>query len=229
MGSQTKSYFGGAIIGFLIWTYIYYNYLKPKPTIENNVDKYWKTGIYFCVLVIIQISISWTVVSFNCNMLKDNGKIFGELFISTFCPWFFIFGLAVMINSLKPQFKYVFSNTFGYFFVNNDADNLFKQLLKISDTPISPTLSIEATTLINKIVDNTGIIINTITPENFSNIIHKLQNTMNITTESTDPNVTELFKLVVKKDNIGEFFWYLYNALFVIAIVTYNISLISCK
>ena len=241
MESNTKSYFSGAIVAFLIWTYIYYNinffkfnYLNTTGNVDTsaNTNKYWKTGIYFAVLIILQICISWTVVASNpnCNILKNNGQVFSKLFISTFCPWFFIFGLAIIINIYKSQFKQVFSNTFGYLYAGNDKH--LSELLKPKDNQ----------TIID-VYENPSFLINTFTPENLSDKIQDYKNIMKSPYESvssdfkydnipfSDPkNVFKiLYDQVESKDKTGEFFWYLYNALFVISIVTYNISLISCK
>ena len=257
MESNTKSYFGYAIAGFLIWTSIYFNTTKLYPSYltkegANNIEqvksnKTFGTIVYFAVLIILQICIGWTVVGSNtkCDILKNNGKMFGNVFISTFCPWFFIFGLAVIINLYKTQFKQVFSNTFGYMFAGTAGDAIITTLLEDKTDVTTQT--------INKIYDNPSFLINTFTPENFIYKIEILKGLfkpdykkININTDTTSLprdnfaynsiNFTEptnefnkLFKIVEKKDIYGEFFWYLYNALFVIAVVTYNISLISCN
>ena len=252
MESNTKSYFGYAIAGFLIWTSIYFTTTKLYPSYltkegtdnktEVTTNKTFYTIVYFAVLIILQICIGWTVVGSNtkCDILKNNGKMFGNVFVSTFCPWFFIFGLAVIINLYKTQFKQVFSNTFGYLFAGTAGDAIITTLLKNDDDITKQT--------INKIYDNPSFLINTFTPENFINKIEILKGlfkpeyanvnvntnftygtTDNIKFENPTNEFNKLFKVVEKKDMYGEFFWYLYNALFVIAVVTYNISLISCN
>ena len=248
MESNTKSYFGYAIAGFLIWTSIYFTTTKLYPSYltkegtdnktEVTTNKTFYTIVYFAVLIILQICIGWTVVGSNtkCDILKNNGKMFGNVFVSTFCPWFFIFGLAVIINLYKTQFKQVFSNTFGYLFAGTAGDAIITTLLEDKTNVTTQTIS--------KIYDNPSFLINTFTPENFTNKIEILKglfksdyvnvNTVNFkygSIEFTEPTneFNKLFKVVEKKDMYGEFFWYLYNALFVIAVVTYNISLISCN
>ena len=39
----------------------------------------------------------------------------------------------------------------------------------------------------------------------------------------------KLFEVVERRDSIGEYAWYIYTALFVIAIVSYNIAMIPCR
>ena len=244
METQTKSYFSGAIVVFLIVTYFYYNIAYLKQSYYDtegklNEAKPYQVGIYFAILIILQICISWTIVASNtkCKIVKNNGKILGQIFVSTFCPWFFIFGLAILSVTLYPKFKAVFSNTFGYMIVNNTAGKLLIDLLKVPSTLTTDPAEIKLADTINKIYGNTSILINAITPENFSDYITNMKPLMKIDSYN---DVSEFFKIdkdkgkqlfaqVEKRDNIGEFFWYLYNALFVISIVTYNISLISCK
>ena len=39
----------------------------------------------------------------------------------------------------------------------------------------------------------------------------------------------QLYNDVETRDNIGEFSWYIYSGLFIMAIVSYNLAMISCK
>jgi hypothetical protein len=39
----------------------------------------------------------------------------------------------------------------------------------------------------------------------------------------------QLYNDVETRDNIGEFSWYIYSGLFILALVSYNLAMISCK
>jgi hypothetical protein len=103
-----------------------------------------------------------------------------------------------------------------------------------------------------KICGNTGILINQITPDNFIAYMKMLQPLMkdkystvvaNLKNDSNDDNFkieettfddpanifNQLYNDVETRDNIGEFSWYIYSGLFIMAIVSYNLAMISCK
>ena len=103
-----------------------------------------------------------------------------------------------------------------------------------------------------KICGNTGILINQITPDNFIAYMKMLQPLMKdeygdivakLTNDSNDNNFkiggisfidpanifNQLYNDVETRDNIGEFSWYIYSGLFIMAIVSYNLAMISCK
>ena len=105
-----------------------------------------------------------------------------------------------------------------------------------------------------KICGNTGILINQITPDNFIDYMKMLQPLMKdeygdiVANLTNDPNkidnnfkinglsfidpsniFNQLYNDVEPRDNIGEFSWYIYSGLFIMAIVSYNLAMISCK
>ena len=262
--STTKPYFIWSIVGFLIWTiYYFYSFKKPISPIDPQPNSnHINSLIYFLVLLTLQICIGWTVIAATpgCNIVKDNGKILGKIFISVIFPWLFIFGFSVLAVALKPNFKSAFSNIYGYLIVSSSANDILTDLLQdpkansSTDTTISDAL--------NKIYGNKGILINQITTENFNEYIEMLNpllklefqtnqqydytkasflntdGTLNIT-DTLDPNYPDtmrpanlfakLYSIVNQRDNIGEFSWYFYTALFVISIATYNIATINCR
>lgn len=264
----TKIYFWSALTFFLIITAIYLSGIKPMNSYKNviadpntidqyNQSNYIYTFIYFIVLFVIQLCIGWSVVNATeCKIVKDKGRVLGEVFKSTALPWLFIFGFSLVVILLKPNFKSVFSNVYGYFWVKSQANSLLTDLLKNEKevNQVAATAAIGTVAAANgtspqdiqntadailKICGNTGMLINQITPSNFleyMNMLKPLMKTGYSTEEVNDTNINKndhifykLFQVVESRERIGEYAWYIYTGLFVIAIVSYNISMIPCK
>ena len=259
----TKIYFWSALTFFLIITAIYLSGIKPMNSYKNviadpntidqyNQSNYIYTFIYFIVLFVIQLCIGWSVVNATeCKIVKDKGRVLGEVFKSTALPWLFIFGFSLVVILLKPNFKSVFSNVYGYFWVKSQANSLLTELLKnekevnqvaataTAANGTSPQDIQNTADAILKICGNTGMLINQITPSNFleyMNMLKPLMKTDYSVSGVDATNINEvnhifnkLFQVVESRERIGEYAWYIYTGLFVIAIVSYNISMIPCK
>jgi hypothetical protein len=266
-----KSYFMWAFVPFLIITIIYFKWqyvgklsyqksvLDPAEKSNYTFHNYLRTLFYFFIVFIVQICIGWSVVSASgCNIVKDKGRVIGEVFKSTAFPWLFIFGFSLIIVLLKSNIKSVFSNVYGYSWVSARSNSLLTELLKNEAevkalrpfaTGTDPNIIQNSADAILKICGNTGILINQITPDNFVEYMKMLQPLMKENDpikkyseavsknfeynklNFNDPNniFNKLFTEVETRDNIGEMSWYIYTGLFVIAIVSYNIAMIPCR
>jgi len=269
----TYSLWGWAFFPFLIVTILYFYIVKPNPKqsligdaaqSEYFTQSSKMSAMYFLILLIIQVSISWIVVSASgCDIIKNKGQLTLEIFTRTVLPWTCIFGLSILIITLKPNFKAVFSNVYGYFKVNAEANDLINTLLKnqkeINEIKPDANAGTSADDMQNladailKICGNKSILINNITPENFVEYMNMLKPLMKPdysgqinesfftykkggegTTQTdffaNEDNIfSKIFGLVVTRDKIGEFSWYLYTAFLVISIVTYNIASMPCN
>jgi hypothetical protein len=92
----------------------------------------------------------------------------------------------------------------------------------------------DAADAIVKICGNTSILINQIVPENFNDYWDILKPLMkeqykDDTSKITIAKKTELFDIVVTRDNIGEAMWYIYTGLLLTSIVQLKISTRGCK
>lgn len=199
---------------FLIIT-IFYFYMKP-----SNSESYLSTGLYFTILIIIQSIINIKSISDKCDgNLSDN---MGMALYSTIFPWVFIFGILILVLTLYPGFKSAFSNVIGYYLVYSNANNLLATLMK-TDAKQDPNIS----TTLSRIYGDKAILINKMSPSNFSEFIKVLDPLMKQPVDTE--KIKKLESLVVYKDNVGEFCWYLYTAILVISIVEYNITSMKCK
>ena len=92
----------------------------------------------------------------------------------------------------------------------------------------------EAAALIIKICGNTSILINQIVPKNFNQYWEILQPLKKEKYQNdADPETialrNKIFDLVVTRDNVGEFMWYLYTGLLITSIVQLKITTKGCQ
>jgi hypothetical protein len=82
-----------------------------------------------------------------------------------------------------------------------------------------------------KLCGNKSIIINKMNPLNFLDIWNMLVPLMKNNGEIPDLQEIQnkLYNLVILKDNVGEAIWYIYTAILITSIVSYNLSIKSCK
>jgi septin family protein len=151
--------------------------------------------------------------------------------------------IAVLI--MFPGLKSAFSDVVGYFVVANGANNILNVILQNGDLTdkIDKTADEDekkdlkaAAQAIMKLVGNKGILINQMVPGNFESIWALLTPLMvpdfvagNMTGDfeiTTAKN--KLLDLVVLRDNIGESMWYIYTAVLLTSIVSYNLATRGC-
>ena len=238
-------------ISFTLILYIlYFMYIKPVidlDTLENPEkyaavikNTYGSTAILFVCVIILQIGFNSMGYQAKCegNFIGNFGKVFG----ATFIPWFIIMG-SVMISLLTfPGFKGAFSNVLGYYAVSNSANDILVSLLGSSDmnsqideipedgSSAKDKMAAAAGAIV-KIVGNTSLLINQITPTNFTEFWKTI--TPLIKPELQDPGAhrelkEKLLENVVLKDNIGEACWYVYTMILLVTVVKSNIADLPC-
>jgi hypothetical protein len=230
---------------FLFITGVYFG-IRGTPNIENtkNYSAYEQSKIiitifYVVILVAVQYSLNVYEIGKMCEgNLTDN---LGNIFYITVVPWVLIYGIAVIALVMFPGFKTAFSNVIGYWYISEKANEILSELLNnneqtdIAASTASPNSvdknAIEkAANAIVKICGNTSILINNITPSNFKEYTDTLKPLMQDKYKNYDnPIFVQLLELVVARDNIGEFMWYLYSAILVCSIVQYNVANMECK
>ena len=219
-----------------------------KKYVSNN---YMYLGIYLLLIMVIQFIVNASIISNTCggNITENMGA--AGLF--TFFPWFLIFGILIIVLILYPGFKSAFSDVIGYFYVSSSANKIITELLvnkdvknNLQNDSLSENQSqnevsrseVEklenAADAIVKICGNTSILINQIVPSNFEeywNILNPLMKQKyqgdNLSGEALEKK-TELFELVVTRDNIGEAMWYIYTGIMVTSIIQLKIATRGC-
>ncbi len=235
-----------SIISFLVITFIYY--AKPsigKPifnlTDYENYDEYSKTcilrqGIYFGVVVIVQILINTAFIQNKCG--GNVGKNILTTLLITFIPWLLIFGVIIVVLIIYPNFKNVFSDVVGYYVVSSKANKLLSEIMMV-DTQTTKTIGDNipegeqsgykyAAEAIMKLSGNSSILINQISPSNFSSMWKMLSPLMKKGFSNDEVKKSALLDIVILKDNVGESMWYIYTAIFLISMISYYISKTGC-
>lgn len=239
------------IVTFLLTTLFYYMIIKPSLTYEKSInpveykayksDNYMYLAIYFLLVLIIQFIVNSSIISSTCGgNITEN---MGAAGVFTFLPWTLIFGVIITILTIYPGFKSAFSDVIGYFWVSSSASRILTELLvnqdvqtKIdTDATLTPEKKKEmqsAADTIIKICGNTSILINQMVLDNFKDywttLTPLMKDKYQVEGVETSGIRNQLFDLVVTRDNVGEFMWYLYTGLLLISIVQLKITTRGC-
>lgn len=239
------------IVTFLLTTLFYYMIIKPSLTYEKSInqveykayksDNYMYLAIYFLLVLVIQFIVNSSIISSTCGgNITEN---MGAAGVFTFLPWTLMFGVIITILTIYPGFKSAFSDVIGYFWVSGSASKILTELLVNQDvqtkidadatlTPEKKKAMQSAADTIIKICGNASILINQMVPENFNDYWNTLKPLMKDKYQVDGPETSgirnQLFDLVVTRDNVGEFMWYLYTGLLLISIVQLKITSRGC-
>ena len=240
------------IVTFLLTTIFYYFVIKPGLTYETLSDQqkmteytknnYMFLAIYLLLVMVIQFIVNASIISTTCGgNITEN---MGAAGVYTFLPWTLIFGVLAVVLTIYPGFKSAFSDVIGYFYVSSSANKLLTEILIDKDIQqkidVDNTMSEEqkkamqsAADTIIKICGNTSILINQIVPNNFNeywNILRPLRKKeyQNEDLPETLKKKSELFELVVSRDNVGEALWYIYTGILLTSIVQLKITTRGC-
>ena len=221
--------------------------LKPKLTVDKlgpdcfndyKSSIFPKLALYLLAVCLSQFLLNTAYLNAKCGgTSKDN---IGIAAIYTFIPWTVIFGSMIAVLIIFPGFKSAFSDVIGYFAISGGAKDIFNNILVNkeiqnnidNDDPANKAVFEKAADAITKMVGDKSILINKMTPDNFTDFWDTLFPLMKpeITNNAdmlTDYK-TQLLNLVVLKENIGEALWYVYSALLIASIVYYNLANVGC-
>ena len=149
---------------------------------EAYKRKYVGLGLLVAVVAFVQFILNIWHLSEKCGTgINNNNLTTAALF--TFVPWIMIFGIMVAILTIFPGFKSAFSDVIGYYVVAWSANDILAKLLNtniknhIAEVGTEDRTKVtEAAEAIMKMSGNSGILINTMNPENFPDIWDKLKN-----------------------------------------------------
>lgn len=239
-----------SLLIFIAITLLYYLVCKPKLNATVFDDKsgteyagYSRRSnmflvLYFFLVLLSQIIMNATIIVNTCGgSITQN---IGSAFLLTLIPWFFIFGIVIIVLMIFPGFKSAFSNVIGYFAVAGTANNILTELLVNTDlnqaiddstqgNPAKNQGLKSAAEAIIKLCGNMSILINQIVPANFVEYWSMLVPLMKDKYQANAGQLKQqLLDTVVMRDNIGEALWYIYTAILLISITQYNIVKNGC-
>ena len=209
---------------FLIFTTLFfgfkgYSMIKSSPDLTKPLSIAWTMGFLIAVMV-IEMFYNIGVAKKICNGSPQN--IF-TVFLYTFIPNFFILGSVIVLLTMLPGWLSPFSNTFGYFIIScMGLSKHFNAMLK------SPTNSGTAGELITKIYSNQSLVINEMTPSNYSDFMKGLSSIFVKNYKSME-QYKHVYSLVIVKNLISEYIWYILAGLLSISIGSHAISNLKCE
>jgi len=173
------------IIAFLLTTLFYFIALKPTLTLNTlsspeklksyEMNHYVYLAIYLLLVIIVQFIVNTSVISSTCGGSVTQNL--GSSAMMTFFPWFFIFGVVIIVLVALPGFKSAFSDVIGYYYVSSSANDVLTTLLinqNVEHEMNTPGITDKqketmqrAADMIVKICGNSAILINQIVPSNF--------------------------------------------------------------
>ena len=233
-------------LGFLIFTLFSIQSAKSIDDIEKAKDGSMLTIIYVCILIIGSYFINSTVSKALCN---SQAVRWNDILLATLLPWIIIFFSLFIILKIFPGWITPFSNTVGYLVINilgvettltailnkhnNASGDLVKAIANITNNKSN---------FINQIDINKGTFLTFIGDLKQVGII-KLQRpeaeagagpaaaagaaTGAATGAAADneirinPDIQNLYKLLVIKNVIGQITWYILAGVLVSS-VSYN-------
>ena len=192
---------------------------------KNSRNKLIYTLIYFLLVVIGEFFISVAITKSSCGYPQ-----FYTAFIMTLIPWIIIFLLLCSLLMVFPGWLRPFSNTFGY------AITLLAGINKVMNKILKPNVKNSADTEENKaiqeslalIYQNRSLMINEITRTNFNDFWITMKALMK-PNENTNENKQALFKMIVLKDTVAEYIWYMLTGLLVCSIGFNYLISATCK
>lgn len=241
-----------SIFLFLIITVVYYIFPavgKLPITIDilqnNQLEAYYKSnisrlGLYFLMVVMSQFLINALFLINKCG--GNSSTNIGVAALMTFVPWTLIFGVMLAVLMMYPGLKTAFSDVIGYFAVAGKANDILTSILV--DTSIDDSINTsgdmndlakgtmkKSAEAILKLCGNKSVLINQMSPENFLSMWDVMKPLMKEGGNIPDihQKQEELLGLVVLKDNIGEGLWYLYTAVFLTSIISFNLATRGCR
>lgn len=200
---------------------------KTMDNISEKSNNVLYDIIYILILLTGTIYLNVNISKIVCNSNKIK---WGDIFLLTIIPWIIIFGLIYFLLELFPGWIKPFSNTIGYFIVNSlGASVKLEKILKDPNDENDKTLKqalinidINKTKFINEMNDDKTQytnLINQLVKEKFTN--------NDINKDSED--VISLFSMIVTKNLIGKYVWYILSGMLIASITYNNVINITCE
>ena len=223
-------------LGFLIFTLFSIQSAKSIDDIEKAKDGSMLTIIYVCILIIGSYFINTTVSKALCN---SQAVRWNDILLATLLPWIIIFFSLFIILKLFPGWITPFSNTVGYLVINilgvettltailnktNDASgNLVKAIANITHNKSNFINQIDINKktfliFIDDLIKAQIIILEKPKAEAgaAAGAAAGADNEIRI-----NPDIQNLYKLLVIKNVIGQITWYILAGVLVSS-VSYN-------
>ena len=211
--------------------------LLPSDNIGDFKNENQTTKIIFIFYILLLLFGNYLINTSVTTRMCNGTPQWGSTFIITFLPWILIFGVLNVILIIFPGWLTPFSNTFGFFVVTIfGIKTLFNDKIiaekenwgGVKKTTIDSDFQVARA--LQQIYGNESLLINEIPRigesekervENFEQF-YSTMNELRIFKVDSDGKIKlELYKMLVIKDYIAEYVWYILTGILV-ASITYN-------
>jgi hypothetical protein len=178
----------------------------------------------FLLIPILLISM-FVIQGFSNKMQlfnKCNVDMTQTAFMTSAIVTFLIFGTIVSVIESVPIIKGPFDNTFGYFLSGMNVETIRTVVNKI----YVPKIRYGDSNVLESILNNEGLMLNTVRPSNFQMKMLPLKVP---NTNRANDAMMKYYNLVLKKDLIGSFVWYVLAAAVAVLINSESMNNIKCK
>jgi hypothetical protein len=209
-------------LGFTTIYFLFKGYGMSSGGPEEAITTGAYTLGYIIFIVLIQIWFNFKNAQAVCNGSAQN--LFSVL-MYTFIPNFLVLGSVIALTSAFPGWLSPFSNTFGYLFIS---------CLGLS-RKFNALVADNGNALLTKICADHSLVINEMTPDNYEDFMKTLakksKNNSQIfkSNYANMPEYNKLYELVVIKDLIAEYIWYVMAGCLTISISSHSIANIQCE
>ena len=211
--------------------------LLPSDKISDFSNENQTTKIIFIFYILLLLFGNYLINTSVTTRMCNGTPQWGSTFIITFLPWILIFGVLNVILIIFPGWLTPFSNTFGFFVVTilgiktlfNDKIIAHKE--EFGGVNMETIKSdFEVARALQQIYGNESLLINEIPRigetdkervDNFSQYYKTMIELRIFKAADKDKNQLELYKMLVIKDLIAEYVWYILTGILV-ASITYN-------
>ena len=184
------------------------------PGFNSFADKII-TIIYISIVIMVMVYFNTAAIKDKCGPDANSSYL---VFLTTFFPWLSIFGMLYTFLLVMPSWKSPFSNTFGYIITIYFMQGKSKLLSLIDNNSKDAAL----TTVIK---DNASNIINDYGPENIGKLkilsnVQKIFKEYKQDDKASRSKYNDVARLIIMKDYIAEFVWYILTGILVINMTT---------
>ena len=184
---------------------------------KSALPKYMMVPLVLIVMFIIQSVSNRKQLLERCNVDMTPTAV-----MTSAITIFLIFGFIVTLVESIPILKSPFDNTFGYFFCGLNVETIRTIVNKV----YAPNARNDDSNVLETILINEGLMINTVRPTNFQMKLLPL-NIPN--TKQMNDIMMKYYNLVLKKDLIGTFVFYVLAAALAVLINSESMNNIKCK
>ena len=214
-------------IWFVITTCVFFILRYAASTKEQSTEsqsrsqKIW-TAIYLLILIVGEYFINLRTTKALCGSAQ-----WATTFYMTFGPWVMIFGVMNLLLLAFPGWVAPFSNTVGYGFAKlAGISSLMGQIFRFRKPDDKTSAEDSATAeILGRIYADRSLLINEITPETIDDFWTNMWSLFRDEVKGDskppgDPNGSNPFKtklrsMVVLKETVGLFCWYLLTGMLV--------------